>query len=777
MHVHKVSASAHPSPPAAPPRAPHCRQPRPGASQQATGCPAVRGPPPCSATARQQGAPSGMASHSGSELRVLEVDPMLQSHAEHLRYRFQQYQNTRGSIERHAGSLLNFARGAKDYGIHTTDELTVYREWAPAAQAAQLIGDFNGWKPLDMSLGDNGVWFIELPHGPGGAPAIPHGALVKVRLRLPGGEWVDRIPAWIKWAVVPQGEMGAKYVGVHWAPAEAHAWVHPRPPRPATLRIYEAHVGMSSEERAVASYTYFKDSVLPHIHASGYNAIQLMAVQEHAYYGSFGYHVTNPFAASSRSGTPEELKALIDAAHGLGIVVLLDVVHSHISSNCEDGLAGFDFGQGPDENYFLQGDRGYHKEWDSRLFNYAGYEALRYLLSNLHYWIQDMGFDGFRFDGVTSMLYHHHGIGIGFTGNYSEYFSPSTNIDALVYLMLANDMVHELLPSAITIAEDVSGAPTLCRPVGEGGVGFDYRLAMGEPDFWVRTVKQVADEDWSMTGMASALCDRRYSEATVGYVESHDQALVGDQTLAFQLMGTEMYTSMSARQHPLPPRIERGIALHKLIRLITMCLGGESYLNFMGNEFGHPDWIDFPRRVHPYLGVVGTASALPGPAGLGAAAAGTSRDRLDIPYPVDSYYPPSSPAAGRVMAGATSTAAACGACCSPMTCCTPHWGGGMLHAWPWTRREASLPLGTSGSPWQTMHARCWWRRGVPTSLCSTGRPAPATRGWRYQRPAPASTAPCSTPMRGSLGARGGWTAPQSTFLSHGPRKSMAATRH
>ncbi|KAL6782734.1 SBE1 [Auxenochlorella protothecoides x Auxenochlorella symbiontica] len=537
-----------------------------------------------------------MASHSGSELRVLEVDPMLQSHAEHLRYRYQQYQNTRGSIERHAGSLLNFARGAKDYGIHTTDELTVYREWAPAAQAAQLIGDFNGWKPLDMSLGDNGVWFIELPHGPGGAPAIPHGALVKVRLRLPGGEWVDRIPAWIKWAVVPQGEMGAKYVGVHWAPTEAHAWVHPRPPRPATLRIYEAHVGMSSEERAVASYTYFKDSVLPHIHASGYNAIQLMAIQEHAYYGSFGYHVTNPFAASSRSGTPEELKALIDAAHGLGIVVLLDVVHSHISSNCEDGLAGFDFGQGPDENYFLQGDRGYHKEWDSRLFNYAGYETLRYLLSNLHYWIQDMGFDGFRFDGVTSMLYHHHGIGIGFTGNYSEYFSPSTNIDALVYLMLANDMVHELLPSAITIAEDVSGAPTLCRPVGEGGVGFDYRLAMGEPDFWVRTVKQVADEDWSMTAMASALCDRRYSEATVGYVESHDQALVGDQTLAFQLMGTEMYTSMSARQHPLPPRIERGIALHKLIRLITMCLGGESYLNFMGNEFGHPDWIDFPRE-------------------------------------------------------------------------------------------------------------------------------------------------------------------------------------
>lgn len=271
--------------------------------------------------------------------------------------------------------------------------------------------------------------------------------------------------------------------------------------------------------------------MLPRIAALGYNAVQLMAVQEHAYYASFGYHVTNPFAVSSRSGTPEDLKALVDEAHRLGIAVLLDVVHSHISSNADDGLAGFDLGQGRGSNYFLQGDAGYHKQWDSRLLDYSCYETLRYLLSNLRYWLDEYQFDGFRFDGVTSMLYHHHGIDTGFSGNYAEYFSPATNVDAVVYLMLANQLIHGLVPGAVTVAEDVSGMPTLCRAVADGGVGFDYRLGMGIPDYWIKTLKHVRDEDWRVSEIVSTLCNRRYTEKTVGYAESHDQALVGDQTI------------------------------------------------------------------------------------------------------------------------------------------------------------------------------------------------------------------------------------------------------
>ena len=508
---------------------------------------------------------------------------------------------TLSTIELYAGSLSSFADSFnKQYGFIREQGATVYKEWAPGASAAQLIGDFNGWEGWDMQRDDFGVWSVRVPDVDG-KPGIPHGSRVKIRLQHPGGWWLDRIPAWITWATVEAGKMGAKYDGIYWNPPESerHVWKNGRPsrmdPNSESLKIYEAHVGMSSPDEQVASYRYFADHVIPRIKKGGYNAVQLMAIQEHAYYASFGYHVTNPFAVSSRSGTPEDLKYLVDKAHEHGIRVLLDIVHSHISSNADDGLAGFDFGQGLGENYFLQGEAGYHRQWDSKLLDYSCYETLRYLLSNVRYWLDEYQFDGFRFDGVTSMLYHHHGIDVGFTGDYNEYFSMSTNIDAIVYLMLANKLTHELVPSALTIAEDVSGMPGLCRTTDVGGVGFDYRLGMGLPDFWIRYLKHVRDEDWKMSEIVNALCNRRYTEKTVGYAESHDQALVGDQTIAFRLMGAEMYEGMSSLNEPSEVVI-RGMSLHKMIRLVTMALGGEAYLNFMGNELGHPEWIDFPRE-------------------------------------------------------------------------------------------------------------------------------------------------------------------------------------
>ena len=361
-----------------------------------------------------------------------------------------------------------------------------------------------------------------------------------------------------------------------------------------SLRIYEAHVGMSSIEPKISTYVEFRDTVLPRIKYLGYNAVQLMAVQEHAYYASFGYHVTNFFAASSRCGTPDELKSLIDRAHELGIVVLMDIVHSHASSNALDGLNMFD---GSDSGYFHSGPQGYHWMWDSRCFNYGNWEVLRFLLSNLRYWMEEFRFDGFRFDGVTSMMYKHHGLSTSFTGNYHEYFGMATDVDAIVYLMLANDMLHTLYPNqVVTVGEDVSGMPTLCRPVAEGGIGFDYRLQMAIADKWIEVLgKWGSDEEWDMGNLVFTMENRRYGEKCVSYAESHDQALVGDKTIAFWLMDRAMYDGMSALT-PASPVVARGMALHKTIRAVTAALGGEGYLNFMGNEFGHPEWIDFPRE-------------------------------------------------------------------------------------------------------------------------------------------------------------------------------------
>lgn len=409
----------------------------------------------------------------------------------------------------------------------------------------------------------------------------------------PSGERIERIPAWIKY-VTQDLSVSPVYDARFWNPPESERYVfkHPRPKKPASVRVYEAHVGISSPELRVSTYKEFTKNMLPRINHLGYNVIQLMAIMEHAYYASFGYQINSFFAASSRYGTPDDLKELIDTAHGLGITVLLDVVHSHASKNVLDGLNEFD---GTDSCYFHEGPKGKHELWDSRLFNYGSHEVLRFLLSNLRFWMDEYNFDGFRFDGVTSMLYTHHGIGTGFSGGYHEYFGPAVDEDGVVYLMIANEMLHQLYPDSISIAEDVSGMPALCLPLALGGVGFDYRLAMAIPDMWIKILKEKKDDEWDLGNICFTLTNRRHGEKTIAYCESHDQALVGDKSIMMHLCDAEMYTNMS-RLTEFTPIIERGMALHKMIRLLTSGLGGEGYLNFEGNEFGHPEWLDFPRE-------------------------------------------------------------------------------------------------------------------------------------------------------------------------------------
>ncbi|KAK3946285.1 glycoside hydrolase superfamily [Diplogelasinospora grovesii] len=527
---------------------------------------------------------------------VVKLDPWLSPFQDSLKRRYAKAQEWIRRINDTEGGLEKFSRGADIFGLHQKEDGSIYyREWAPNAIKASLIGDFNNWnrKSHPMKKNEFGVFEITVPPKANGQPAIDHNSKIKISLELPTGEWVDRIPAWIKY-VTQDLSVSPAYEARFWNPPanERYTFKHPRPKKPQSLRVYEAHVGISSPELRVTTYKEFTKNMLPRIRDLGYNVIQLMAIMEHAYYASFGYQVNNFFAASSRYGPPEDLKELVDTAHSMGIVVLLDLVHSHASNNVLDGLNEFD---GTDHQYFHEGAKGRHELWDSRLFNYGHHEVMRFLLSNLRFWMDEYRFDGFRFDGVTSMLYTHHGIGTGFSGGYHEYFGAGVDEEAVVYLMLANELLHELYPETITVAEDVSGMPALCLPLSLGGVGFDYRLAMAIPDMWIKILKEKKDEDWDIGGICWTLTNRRHGEKTIAYCESHDQALVGDKTLMMHLCDAELYTNMSVLA-PLTPVIDRGMALHKMIRLLTHALGGEGYLNFEGNEFGHPEWLDFPRE-------------------------------------------------------------------------------------------------------------------------------------------------------------------------------------
>ncbi|XP_057206931.1 1,4-alpha-glucan-branching enzyme [Triplophysa rosa] len=521
-----------------------------------------------------------------------QMDPQLKPYEKDFQRRYGLFEKQLTLLEEAEGGFDQFTRSYTSYGVQRMpDNSLIFKEWAPAAEALFLTGDFNGWDNFahPYQKKEFGKWELHIPPKQDSTPAVSHNSKLKVVVHTRAGDRLYRISPWAKY--VAKYEKSVIYDWVHWDPPQPYIHKHPRPLKPRSLRIYESHVGIASPEGKVASYSNFTHNVLPKIKDLGYNCIQMMAIMEHAYYASFGYQVTSFFAASSRFGTPEELKELIDVAHSLGIFVLLDVVHSHASKNTEDGLNQFD---GSESCFFHSAPRGEHSLWDSRLFNYSSWEVMRFLLSNLRWWMEEYRFDGFRFDGVTSMLYHHHGIGTGFSGDYSEYFGLQVDEDSLVYLMLANHIVHTLYPDCITIAEDVSGMPAVCRPVQEGGLGFDYRLAMAIPDKWIQILKEFKDEDWNMGNIVFTMTNRRYGEKCIAYSESHDQALVGDKTLAFWLMDKEMYTSMSSLI-PMNSIIDRGIQLHKMIRLLTHGLGGEGYLNFIGNEFGHPEWLDFPR--------------------------------------------------------------------------------------------------------------------------------------------------------------------------------------
>ncbi len=521
-------------------------------------------------------------------LRLIKNDKYLAEYADAISGRHQSALNKIAELTNDgATTLADFATGYLYFGMHKDGKNWVIREWAPNATAIYLIGDFNGWKEdghfAFKKVKDTGNWELVLPER-----TFKHGDLYKLSVHWEGGQG-ERIPAWTQRVV--QDDKTKIFSSQVWAPEKKYEWQNTKfKPNTSPLLIYECHIGMGQDAEKVGTYEEFRQNVLPRVHRAGYNCIQIMAIQEHPYYGSFGYHVSSFFAACSRFGTPEELKALIDEAHGMGIAVIMDIVHSHAVKNEVEGLGNL---AGDPCQYFYQGDRREHPAWDSLCFDYGKNEVLHFLLSNCKYWLDEYHFDGFRFDGVTSMLYYSHGLGQSFNG-YGDYYNGSQDDNAIVYLTLANCLIHQVNKKAITIAEEVSGMPGLAAPFEAGGYGFNYRMAMNIPDYWIKIIKELRDEDWKPSSLLWETTNRRADEKTISYCESHDQALVGDKTIIFRLVDADMYWHFKKGDENFTS--ERGIALHKMIRLLTCSTINGGYLNFMGNEFGHPEWIDFPRE-------------------------------------------------------------------------------------------------------------------------------------------------------------------------------------
>jgi len=520
-------------------------------------------------------------------LNLIKRDPWLEPYKQAIEGRYEHVLNKESALTgNEKNSLSDFATGYLYFGLHRTNDGWIFREWAPNATQIYLIGTFSDWKEnatYAMQRIDNGNWEIKLSED-----ALHHGDLYKLKISWDGG-CGERIPAWATRVV--QDDVTKIFSAQVWNPENKFQFSQSSfTPNKDPLLIYECHIGMAQQEEKVGTFNEFREKTLPRIAKAGYNCIQIMAIQEHPYYGSFGYHVSNFFAVSSRFGTPDELKQLIDTAHGLGIAVIMDIVHSHAVKNEVEGLGYF---AGDPHQYFYQGEKREHPAWDSLCFDYGKNEVVHFLLSNCKYWLDEYKFDGFRFDGVTSMLYYSHGLGEAFM-DYGDYYNGHQDDNAICYLTLANKLIHQVNPNAITIAEDVSGMPGLAVKPEDGGYGFDYRMAMNIPDYWIKTIKDKIDEDWKPSSIFWEVTNRRKDEKTISYTESHDQALVGDKTIIFRLIDADMYWHMQKGDENYV--VHRGLALHKMIRLITATTINGGYLNFMGNEFGHPEWIDFPRQ-------------------------------------------------------------------------------------------------------------------------------------------------------------------------------------
>ena len=501
------------------------------------------------------------------------------------------------------GSLHAYANLHTNLGYHLVQEngknIWLWREYMPGAKTIWLTTEkqrFQRHAHLKFTPCEDGFFELRLEE-----KELSHGLYVELRVEPKSFEiynpegfptTLKRIPAFANW-VEQNKEMPAQWCARIWHPKKPYQFQYPKPPKPTFLRIYEAHVGMAQSDtkhinESYGSYTDFANDILPHIKDAGYTTVQLMAIPEHPLYRSFGYQVSNYYAPSSRFGDINSCKAMIDTAHKLGLQVILDITHAHSCANTEQGLCNYD-----STAYFFTDQM---NQWGTPTFDFSKEMTRRFLLSNLRYWMEEFQFDGFRFDAVGNMLYKDFGRDDTFehTGRcfYGKDGKPRTNEAGELYLCLANDLVHTISQEAFTIAEEFSGMPGLTCAPSDGGLGFDARFAMGIPDYWEKCIKNPQD----LGSLWYEMNNHRPYDRTISYVECHDQCINGDDAMIWRLLGDDMYTTMLRGIDSW--NISRGLAYYRLMRLITLSTADLGYLNFMGNEFGHPEWLDAERHAH-----------------------------------------------------------------------------------------------------------------------------------------------------------------------------------
>jgi 1,4-alpha-glucan branching enzyme len=382
-----------------------------------------------------------------------------------------------GAIDLHLFNEGTHLRLHHCFGAHVARHRgvagTYFAVWAPSAHDVSVVGDWNGWSdPNALSpRGSSGIWEAFVP-------GVTAGQRYKYRVRTRSGELLEKADPLGRLHEVPPNTASVVWSGGYeWNDRE---WMQRRRQTAeltSPISIYECHLGSwrRAPEDGNRSLTYRELAPLlaDHLSGLGFTHVELMPVMEHPFFGSWGYQVTGYFAPSSRHGTPDDLKFLIDTLHQRGIGVILDWVPSHFP-NDPHGLYRFD---GTHLYEHEDPRQGYHPHWTSAIFNYGRHEVKSFLLSSAIFWLEELHADGLRVDGVASMLYLDYGR------NEGEWIpnrhGGNENIDAVELLRALNEAVYREQPDVQTIAEESTAWPGVSRPTYLGGLGFGLKWDMG----------------------------------------------------------------------------------------------------------------------------------------------------------------------------------------------------------------------------------------------------------------------------------------------------------
>ena len=402
-----------------------------------------------------------------------------------------------------------FGQVLSDFDLHLLSEGTHYRAWeklgshrqaidgvdgvhfavwAPNAHRVSVIGDFNRWDGrthVMRRLVPSGIWEVFVP-------GLTDGACYKFEIRTPEGHLLRKADPYARRFEVPPNTASIIWTEGQYAWADTD-WMRDRAAHDGWMQrpmsVYEVHLGswrrVPSDDNRPLTYREMADTLVPYARDLGFTHIELMPVMEHPYAPSWGYQVIGFFAPTSRFGTPDDFRYLVDECHRHGLGVILDWVPGHFPTD-EHGLARFD---GTALYEHADPRKGFHQDWGTLIFNYGRNEVRTFLLSNALYWLEQFHIDGLRVDAVASMLY------LDYSRKPGEWVPNEhggrENLEAVSFLQQLNTITHGQAPGTITVAEESTSWPAVSRPTYVGGLGFSYKWNMG----WMHDMLEFVEQD------------------------------------------------------------------------------------------------------------------------------------------------------------------------------------------------------------------------------------------------------------------------------------------